>query len=377
MVLAELAGTGTVRGGGGLAGSLLAVEPAATLAREGELEETRAGLLTARARELLERAYPRPALPQAAAKDQLDHLIRALVAAELLVRVGPRLIPGPALPIFRAASGPEKALVLLRGYEIGTPPLGGSPPAGLAEITRREVTALEGPVPADLPVRLALLRWTQVPAAERASHAVPLEDAVALAWEAVVPAAEATGLVTLERDARGAPVRLVPTVLLRSLRSAEAAPAERSVIVASDGEAIVLPGPGAAAGALLLGRLGELVSPGDSLRYRVTAATVGAAHAAGCDLDVSLAELRRLARGEVPLAFERLLRDAASASVRARARVLHVLEVPRAGAADRAARILGALLIDRLTPTVLVVAGPLPLAMRRALAREGVFVEDS
>jgi hypothetical protein len=357
-----------------LAGTLLAVEPALALARENELAETREGLLGVRARERLASAFPRARLRLGPPEDELAHLVRALVAAGLLARgAGGTLSPGPAVPGFRAASVRERARILLRGYELGSPAPGRAalPAHPLAEAVREEVLALESTVPIGLPARLGLHRWLDGPEVAATGDPIPLEDAVALAHALVLPAAEAMGLITVEGGMVG------PTALLESLRDDDQPGEERPVVASADGEAVLLPGRRSARAALLLGRLGELVASGEVLRFRVTAASARAAQASGDDLDASLASLRELVRGELPASFERLLRDAAAGSVRARARVLHVIEIPRVGAADRAARVLGALVLDRLTPTLLALSGPLTQAARRALAKEGVFVEDS
>lgn len=355
-----------------LAGTLLAVEPALALARESALEETRQGTLAARSRERLARAYPHGPLELTPEKDELDHLLRALVAAGLLERSAGALVPGKGVAPFRALAPLEQVLWLLQAHGATSP---------LARLAARELLLLERAVPADLLFRIAALRLVDAP--PQPGPPAPLDEALARAFSELAPAAELLGLVQVERapaggagpDALGAPARLLPTTLLASLRSTDetALPA----VVSADGEAIVIPGPRSLEAAVLLGRLGELVSASDVLRYRVTQASAASAQASGDDLDASLARLRGLVRGEIPAGFERLLREAQAGSVRARVRVLHVIEIPRVLAADRAARALGDLVLDRLTPTLLALTGPLTPAARRALAREGVFLDET
>lgn len=347
---------------GGLAGALLAVEPALALARESELEETKQGGLASRSRERLGKAYPRAKLELTPEKDELDQLVGALVEGKILERQAGGLIPGRGAAPWRALAVREQALHLLRAYGARSV---------LAELAAQELLGLDRPAPADLPVRLAALRLVDAPPPRPAVPPVALEDALAQAFTELLPAAEALGLVAYERV--GATAWIRPTPLLASLASAAGA---HPLVIAADGEALVVPGPGAAEAALLLGRIGELVSSGELLRYAVTPASAAAAQASGDDLEATLARVRALVRGEVPAGFERLLREAAASSVRARVRVLHVLEVPRVLAADRAARVLGSLVLDRITPTLLALTGPLTPAARRVLAREGVFIDE-
>jgi hypothetical protein len=347
-----------------LAGTLLAVEPALALARESALEETRQGTLAARSRERLAKAYPHARLELTPEKDELDHLLRALLALNLLERSGGALVPGKGVAAFRALAPLEQVQRLLEAHGATSP---------LARLAARELFHLERAVPAELVFRVAALRLIDAPSHE--GPALPIEETLARAFSELAPAAEMLGLVQVERDPAGAPARLLPTTLLTSLRSQDetALPA----VVSADGEAIVIPGPRSLEAALLLGRLGELVSASDVLRYKVTQASAASAQASGDDLDAALARLRGLVRGELPAGFERLLREAQAGSVRARVRVLHVIEIPRVLAADRAARALGDLVLDRLTPTLLALTGPLTPAARRALAREGVFLDEA
>ncbi len=352
-----------------LAGTLLGVEPALALARESELEETKQGALAARSRERLARAYPRARLELTPEADELDALLRDLVSLRIIERSGTALVPGAGVAAFRALEPREQARALLLGRVAGP----------LAQLAAREILALDASVPADFPVRMAALKLVDtLPPTQRAEGRVgaeesaALEDALAGAFTALLPAAEALGLVTVERQ-QGVPFRIAPTALLAGLDDGAI---ETPLVLSADGEAVVVPGPRAALAAILLGRIGTLVSAGEVLRYRVTRESAQAAQASGDDLDATLQRLRGLVRGEVPAGFERLLREAAAGSVRARARVLHVLEVPRVLAADRAARVLGPLVLDRITPTLLALTGPLTQAARRALAREGVFLED-
>jgi hypothetical protein len=363
-VLAALAATvgGPAEKPIALAGSLLAVEPALVLAREGELQETKERVLSARARERLERCFPRARLELTPAKDEIDALLAALLRGGLLERAPGGLVPGRAVPELRASAPREQALLLLRAY---------GATSVLSGLAAREILSLERAVPADLPVRIAALRLVDGSGSGSGS-VLALDDALAQAFSELLPAAEAIGLVAIERTPQGIPGRILPTALLEGLRSGEGAP----LVVSADGEALVVPGPRATEAAILLGRIGELVSSGDLLRYKVTAATAAAAQASGDDLAASLARIRGLVRGEVPQGFERLLQEAAAGSVRARTRVLHVVEIPRVLAADRAARVLGPLVLDRLTPTLLALSGPLTAASRRALAKEGIFLDE-
>ena len=349
-----------------LAGTLLGFEPALALARESELEETKQGALAARSRERLGRAYPRARLELTPEADELDTLLRDMLDQRLVERSGTALVPGTGVGAFRALEPREQAHALLRARVTGP----------LADLAAREVLALDASVPADFPVRMAALRLVDVlppaPRGEGRGEEPALEEALARAFTALLPAAEALGLVTVERQ-QGVPFRIAPTALLAGLADSAV---ETPLVLSADGEAVVVPGPRAALAAILLGRIGTLVSAGEVLRYRVTRESAQAAQASGDDLDGTLQRLRALVRGEVPAGFERLLREAAAGSVRARARVLHVLEVPRVLAADRAARVLGPLVLDRITPTLLALTGPLTPAARRALAREGVFLED-
>lgn len=363
-VLTALAGPLPGPGGPGaqtrLAGALLAVEPALALARESELVETKQGVLAARSRERLEKAYPRARLELTPEKDELDQLVRALVDAKLLERTASGLLPGSGVAAYRALAPREQVTALLRA--LGARSL-------LCDLATSELLALDAPVPADLPLRLAVLRLVDAPAPPP-SRAVPLEDALGQGYTGLLPAAEMLGLVTFDRST----TRIAPTALVTSLRPGEGVP--HPLVLSADGEALVVPGPRAVEGAILLGRIGELVSASDILRYRVTSATAAAAQASGDDLDASLARVRVLVRGDVPAGFERVIREAAAGSVRARTRVIHVLEIPRVLAADRAARVLGPLVLDRITPTLLALTGPITPAARRALAKEGVFIDE-
>jgi hypothetical protein len=229
------------------------------------------------------------------------------------------------------------------------------------------------PVPLEFPAWLAVHRLIR----EGGAPAVPgaglhsLESAVALAWAAVVPAAEALGLVLVETDARGVPL-VRPSAALAAFTPETQ---DRPIVASGDGEALVFPGPRSIEALFLLGRVGELKGPGDVFRYELLASRIAAAQATGCDLESVITELRPLVRNELPAGFERTIRETANRSVRARTRVLHVLDIPQVGAADRAARVLGDRVLDRLTPTLLALTGPLTPALVRALAREGVFVE--
>lgn len=365
-----------------LAGALLAVFPALALAREGELRETRRGVLEKRARERLERLLgtesPLGGRALAPPRDEPELFARALVAAGLLeAREDGALAPGPAAPVFASGGTRERAQLLVRGYaEAASPPGGEWPGAvqGLAAAVQDELASLEGPAPPDLPARLGVYRWLE--RGDRTASdpdGLELTDLAALAATIALPAAEAVGLVAVEPGGDGAPARVWPTPLAAAVRGG-AAP-ERCAILSADGEAVVLPLAGAAEAALDLSRVAERTGSGEVLRFRLTATSVRGAQARPEELEALLDRLRARARGEVPESFERLLRDAGAASVRARTSVLRVLEVPRVAFADRAARVLGERVIDRLTPTLLVLREPLSPADRRALAREGIFVD--
>jgi hypothetical protein len=365
-----------------VAGALLGVFPALALAREGELRETKRGVLAQRSREHLETILSGRSRSLGRAEDEPTLFARALVEAGLLERrPDGQLAPGPLVEPFARGGLREQVEILLGGWERATPVPGGPAPgvaAKLASLVREELLAIEGPVPPELPARLAVYRFLErsvagVPAPVE-PDALELEDAVSLAWAIAVPAAEAVGLIAVEPDPCGSPDWLRPTELQLALRG-DARVLERCLILSADGEAVVLPVAGAPLAALLLSRVAERASAGEVLRFRLTPASVRRGELRADELESLLARLSELARGEVPESFARTLRDAGGSAVRARTSVLRVLDVPRVAAADRAARILGDSVLDRLTPTLLVLREPLSAAQRRALAKEGVFVD--
>lgn len=202
----------------------------------------------------------------------------------------------------------------------------------------------------------------------RLDEAAELDDLAAGLWRAGTPWLAWLGLVDLGMDHLGAPVSLRPSEFLRAGLSGDEGEAAVELLTAdgrSDRVALGIP----SARARLLWRCaeeGELEQQAERLVWRPTRAR----------LEVLRGRLEALAPG----AFDALPRAPERSEITTvRARRWLILDVPSVALADRLAELdeLKPGVVDRITPTVLLLRGPEVLddALRDRLAELGVAIE--
>lgn len=112
------------------------------------------------------------------------------------------------------------------------------------------------------------------------------------------------------------------------------------------------------------------------LTRRLTPASIAAALSCGVDADAILAALDRVGRHPVPDNVRVLVQEWSEAARSVRLQRVWALEASNAAAADEVARALGADLVSRPTPTLILARGDLPDPSPR-FAKTGVRVEGA
>lgn len=341
-------------------------------ARRGQLNRTRKGTLSKACLRRQQLADLEPKLSHPLDLSPAESVLEILQHARLLEAQQNFVRLGPAAQDFQALAAKAQLELLIRaGLEVYD--LGASPALVDAafESLRRLLNAPQE-LKLDEPARLIILRSLRdgsLPSL--ADENSSFHDLAARLWPLTVPTWERFGLVECGLNARGFPVSCRPTAFALALYDCESLPPERRVSRSRQASMLLFEGPSHPC-------LAELTSSGRFLTF--ASPTVWKAdpspetwsQAAG-------ALLKCFEVYEAPPDLKAEVKAAHKPRVLGRARSWYVLEVASADLVDQLERLPGLenAILERLTPTVLLLTGPSALTtkVQQAITELGIDLQ--